>query len=70
MRMWVRSLASLSGLGSHELWYGSQMRLDLALLWLRHRPAAVGSYDSTPNMGTSICHTCSPKNKRNQMVES
>ena len=46
MRMWVRSLASLSGLRiwhCHELWCRSQMRRssDLALMWLWCRPAAV-----------------------------
>ena len=43
MRTQVQSLALLSGLRIwhyHELWYRSQMRLGLALLWLWHRPAA------------------------------
>ena len=37
MRMWVWSLASLSGLGiwhCHELWCRSQIGLDATLLWL------------------------------------
>ena len=41
MRMRVRSLASLSGLGirgCHEMWCRSQMQ---ELLWLWQRPAAV-----------------------------
>ena len=45
MKLWVQSLASLSGLRiwhCHELWCGSQMWLsDPALLWLWCRLAAV-----------------------------
>ena len=33
---------------------------DLALFWLWCRPAAVAS-DSTPSLGTSVCHGCGPK---------
>ena len=43
-RMRAQSLASLSGSGIWhccELWCRSQTHLDLALLWLWHRPAAV-----------------------------
>ena len=43
MRLWVQSLASLSGLRilhCHELWYKSQTQLGPVLLWLWHRPAA------------------------------
>ena len=43
MRLWVESLASLSGLRIWrccELWYRSQMWLGLALLWLWCRPGA------------------------------
>ena len=44
MRMQVQSLVSLSGLRIQhysELWCRSQTQLDLALLWLWRRPAAV-----------------------------
>ena len=43
MRLRVRSLALLSGLGTqhcHELWCRSQTQLDLTLLCLWYRPAA------------------------------
>ena len=43
-RMWVRALASLSGLRIRhclELCVGCRHSSDLALLWLWHRPAAV-----------------------------
>ena len=43
MRFWVQSVASLSGLRiwcGCELWCRMQTWLDLALLWLWHRPAA------------------------------
>ena len=35
---------------------------DLALLWLWHRSAAAAN--STPSLGTSICHRCSHKKKK------
>ena len=45
MRMWVQSLAPLSGLRvrcCHELWCRLQMEnLDLTLLWLWHRLVAI-----------------------------
>ena len=43
MRLWVWSLALLSGLRigcCHELWVGCRHGSDPALLWLWHRPAA------------------------------
>ena len=43
MMLWVPSLASLSGLGSGvalSFGVGRRRNLDLALLWLWHRPAA------------------------------
>ena len=62
-RMWVRSLTSLSALRIWhccELWCRSQTQLGSC--------AAVavmemGSYssNSTPSLGTSICHRCGPK---------
>ena len=63
MRTQVRSLASVSGLGiqcGHELWWRSQTRLRSCAA------AAVveaGNYssDSTPSLGTSMCHRCGPK---------
>ena len=63
MRTQVRSLALLSVLRiqhCHELWCRLQMQLGsgvaVAVVY-------AGSYssDSTPSMGTSICHRCSPK---------
>ena len=66
MRLQVPSLAFLSGLRiwcCRELWYRSQT-------WLgSHVAVAVAvadrySSDSTPSLGTSICHTYSPKKKQ------
>ena len=56
MRLQVRSLASLSKLRIQhccELWCKSQT-------WLRSVVAQVSSYssNSTPSLGTSICHGC------------
>ena len=36
----------------------------LVLLWLWHRQAASCSSDLTPNLGTSVCHRCSPTEKK------
>ena len=64
MRIQVQSLALLSGLGiqhCHKLWYGLQAQLG------SHVAAAVAgscSSYSTPNLGTSMCHKCSPKKKK------
>ena len=61
-RLWVRSLALLSGwriLRCRELWCRSQT-------WLRSGVAVAvvqvrsNSSDSTPSLGTSMCHRCSP----------
>ena len=69
MRMQVRSLASLSGSRiqrCHDLWCRSQT-------WLgSHFAVAVveaGSCSSilTPSLGTSICHTCSPKKPKKRL---
>ena len=66
MRMWVQSLASISGLRiqrCRELWHRSQTRLGsrmaVAVVW-------AGGYSSylTPSLGTSIYCRCSPKKKK------
>ena len=59
--MWVQSLALLSGLRiwqCHELWCRSQtqLRSHVAVVWVYSC-----SSDSTPSLGTSICHWCGPK---------
>ena len=63
MRLQVQSLASLIRLRilrCHGLWCRLQM-------WFRSRVAVVVvqasgySPDSTPSLGTSICHKCGPK---------
>ena len=54
MRTQVRSLALLSGLGI-------QCCHELLQTWLRSHVAVA---DSTPSLGTSICHGCSPKKKK------
>ena len=65
-RIWVWSLASLSGLRICyycKPWHGSQ-------IWLRSRIAVAVAYtvscysNVTPSLGTSICHRCSPKKKK------
>ena len=65
----VLSLASLSGLRIQhccELWCRKQM-------WLRSDVAVAmaNSYssDSTPNLGTSKCCGCGPKNRRKKKKE-
>ena len=72
MRMWVQSLALLSGLRIlHfcELWCRSQMQLgsyitvavDPALLW----QCRLGVSDLTPSLGTSICgRSCGLKKEK------
>ena len=72
MRMWARSLASLSGLGIwHELWYRLQTQLGCQVAVA---VVEAGSYssDSTRSLGTSICHRCSPiiaKEKRKTFLQ-
>ena len=69
MRMQVPSLASLSGLRiqhCHELWWRSQtwLRALVAVavaLALAMAVAGSCSSDSTPSLGTSICHRHSSK---------
>ena len=63
MRLWVWSLALLSGLRIWhccELWWRSQMRLGfcvaVALAW-----ASGYSSDLTPSLGTCICGECGPR---------
>ena len=63
MKLWVRSLALLSGLRiqcCHELWCRSQTQL-------RSQVSVVvaGSYssNSTPSLGTFICRGCGPRKK-------
>ena len=63
MRMWAPSLASLSGLRiqcCHELWYRSQIRLGSGVSVAVVQAGSCSS-DSTPSLGTSICHRCSTK---------
>ena len=70
MRMWVWSMASLSGLKlwcCHELWCRLKRQLG------PHAAVAVaqaGSYSSdlTLSLGTSICHRRSPKKKKKKKV--
>ena len=63
MRMWVQSLALLSGLRiwrGHELWSRSQVQLRS---WVAVAVVQTSSYssDSTLSLRTSLCHGCSPK---------
>ena len=62
MRMWVWSLALLSGLRirqCHELWCRSQMRLGAGVA-----VAGSCSSNSTLSLGTSIYCKCGPKKKK------
>ena len=63
MRMRVRSLASLSGL---KIWHCHKLRC-MSQTWLgsgfavAEAKASSCSSDSTPSLGTSICHGCGSK---------
>ena len=70
MRLWVRSLASLSGLRircCRELWcrlkmlLGSRVAVAVAV-------AGSNSSDLTPSLGTCICRGCGPKKPKNIKV--
>ena len=68
MRLWVQSLASLSGLKiwhCRELWHKSQMwrRSGVAVAVVKADSYSYSS-DSIPSLGTSICHGCSPKKQK------
>ena len=66
MRLWLWSLASLSGLRIwryHDLWYRSQMQLRSCLAVAVRQPSNCSS-DSTPSLGTSVCHGCGPRNQK------
>ena len=70
MRMWVPSLASLSGSGiwsCHELWCRSQMQLGY---WVAVAVAVASNYSSdlTPSLGTSICCRCGPKKQKKMFI--
>ena len=66
MRMWARSLASLSGSGIHhwhELWYRSKTQLgSYAAVAVMKAGSCIS--DSTPSLRTSICHRRSPKKQK------
>ena len=65
MRLGVRSLALLSGLRIRrclELWCSSQKHLDLAMLWLWHRPVAAALLQPL-SLGTSMCPRKEEKKK-------
>ena len=64
--MQVQFLALLSGLRiwhCHELWYRLQRKLGSCIAVA---VVYAGSYssDSTPTLGTSICHGCDPKKQK------
>ena len=72
MRMWIRSLAWLSGLriqNCHRLWFRSktQLRSGVAMAVLQ---ACSYSSNSTPSLGTSWkpCHRCGSKKKKNHVL--
>ena len=66
MRMQVPALALLSGSGiwrCGELWCRLQIRLRSGVVVAG---VEAGSYssDSTPSLGTSLCHVCGPKTQK------
>ena len=64
MRMWVRSLASLTGLGIYhcsDLWCRLQMRLRSGVAVTVVKASSCSS-DSTPSLGNSIC--CGKKKQK------
>ena len=66
MRMPVRSLASLSGLGiqcCYELWHSSQTQLRFWVVVVVVE-ASSSSSNSTPSLGTSMCRRHSPKKQK------
>ena len=66
MRIWVQSLASLSGLRSWhccELWYRSQTRLGSCTAVSMVQASSYSS-DSTPILVTSICCRCGPEKQK------
>ena len=69
MRLRVWSLVLLIGLRiwrCHELWYRSKMWLGSGVAVALVK-AGSNSSDSTPGLGTSICHGCGlPKKKKNK----
>ena len=70
MRVWVRSLASLSGLRIRhclELWCRSQTRLGSGIA-VAVAQAGSNSSDSIPSLGTSICHGCGPKRAKDKKI--
>ena len=66
MGMQVQSLASLSGHSSYAVicGIGLQMRLGSGIAMTQTDNC---SSNSTPPLGTSICHRCSPKKKKKKL---
>ena len=65
MRMRVLSLAPFSRLRiwhCHELWYRSHLQFGSGVVAVAY--AGSCSSDSTPSLGTSICHKCGSKKIR------
>ena len=66
MKLWVQSLAPLSGLRiwcCRELWCRSQTWLGSCVAEAVAQAGGYGS-DWTPSLGTSICHGYGPKKKK------
>ena len=67
MRIWVRSLALLSGLRIWRCFYELCCRLQM---WLRSHVAMDGAWAGSctpvmiPSLGDSICHECGPRKKK------
>ena len=58
------ALLSESGIQCcHELWYRLQMGSGIAVVVAQ---ASSCSSDSTPSLGTSMCHGCGPKKQKKE----
>ena len=71
MRMWVQSLALLSGLRilcCRELWHRSQMWFGFGIA-VAVVSAGSCSSNLTLSLGTRICLTCSPKKKKRRRMD-
>ena len=70
VRMWVQSLALLNGLRiqhCYELWCKLQMRPGSPVAVAVVQAGSCSS-NSTSSLGTLICHECSPKKKKKNLI--
>ena len=73
MKLWVQSLAFLSGLRIWhccELWCRSQTRWLVSCISVAVVQANSCSSYLTPSLGTSICHECGPKKQKQKQKKT